>query len=83
MEITKNPQLQALDAAIEDGNEAEWEEFRPDNGNHTTIRCSKCHEWGHTKWDIKTPYCPCCGKKMKNGYKYFEQEEVEDEDNKN
>jgi hypothetical protein len=53
-------------------NEAEWEEDIVCSG--VRIVCSNCHEWGYTKWDIKTPYCPYCGKKMKNGIKYFDEE---------
>ena len=49
--------------------EAKWEEYYPDNEGISVIRCTNCHEWGYTKWDIKTPYCPCCGARMINGVK--------------
>ena len=61
---------------------ARWINKRIDDGR-SGVRpaCSKCGEWGYTRWDIKTPYCPCCGVKMENGIKRFDypaDEEVEE-----
>lgn len=43
---------------------AEWVD--KDVNGRTVNSCSNCREWGYTKWDIKTPYCPYCGRKMIN-----------------
>lgn len=74
--VIKNPPLYKLEEDSQD-NKAKWEEFYPDNEPNSRIRCSNCNEWGYTRWDIKTPFCPSCGKKMLNGNKYFDQNDNE------
>lgn len=52
--------------------ESEW--VYDNIGGERRKVCLNCRDWGYTKWDIATPYCPVCGAKMKNGYKHFDDD---------